>query len=347
VSFFPTDKGFTIFVHVPITLGTPLMTVYKYHPVPIPVSSTPDTYMIFQDQRGSDVLAVNDARTEFKILSSTDLNDCQKTRDIYTCADANTVRLIKGGELDQEWCLYNLFTQQYSQAEKTCAVKLSGPQSQVEQLGPQEIWVQQKEPRQGKILCGSKNVGDITDVHTQRVTVPAACTAYTKTHKFTALPRIAAVAQTVKKPWRREITSTVKDSDLQEYHNLLTHNNLQPSVKTDLSKIRAELATEDSRHQILAQALTAIEETTSLNPKATSWIPDIIILLLIITLGLISAWLYHHRATLKTKFREDLEMAKTRVQTFHESLSLLQANDAKNQIATEEFRRDVTSKLTP
>jgi hypothetical protein len=179
ISFYTTGKGIAISVEVPISAEEPLMEVYEYRPMPIPIEDNNDLYLTVQPKET--ILVVNNENTRFQSLTKEQLNACKKIREIFYCKNLNGVRVAnEHARKDHVFCLLSLKQQRYGEVRRFCPTKVI----------PRKDWVRQRNAPES-----SRQRRDT------RVTFSPRCTRGTANSLFKRRPDVSAKEAAENKEW--------------------------------------------------------------------------------------------------------------------------------------------------
>ena len=189
-SFFSSDEGYKLFLHIPLMqLGTELR-VFRHARVPIPVGHG---YQVTVESE-KEFIAISNDNSFYRTMTANELAECGRKGDFFFCKVGNVVRraplkLTGNFGKDPDLCLWALFTQNNHIAVQVCTVYVASAPDSVLQLSPTRFIAFNEKPHQARMECRNNSISHkkrfavkgVTDIH-----VPAGCSVTTETHVFAA-----------------------------------------------------------------------------------------------------------------------------------------------------------------
>lgn len=184
-----TDKGFDLQLMVPIFASEGALTIYRFAKLPIPLDHG---YHLSLHSGDHDVIAINHARTQFRAMSYSALQECRQLGTMYICDRHNFVRKAPkhhqrtAATKDPGMCLFALVTEDYDLAHASCKMDITTASHGLTMIGAKTFATYTDKPQQGTVRCRNSTHG----VHRfslrglQTIQVPANCYADTAEYRF-------------------------------------------------------------------------------------------------------------------------------------------------------------------
>jgi hypothetical protein len=190
--FIGLSYGFDVLLHVPLYRPDDRMTIFQYHPLPIPLQ---DGAHLSVAQNGLTHIAINDAQTLFRAMDLAEFNRCHRRGHLYICDLGTIARKAPEDEdwdiavKDAEMCLFALFTRRYRLARATCITTIKSTSATLTQVGVNTLGVYLDAITTARVVCRDPALHGhqvLTLHNTTRITVPDTCGLETSTHSFAA-----------------------------------------------------------------------------------------------------------------------------------------------------------------
>jgi hypothetical protein len=189
--FIGLTYGFDVLLHVPIYRPETLMTIFHYHPLPIPLTGGAHLRVT---QNGLTHIAINDAQSLFRAMGLAEFTRCSHRGQLYICDFSSVAR--KAPDDDDEWdatvkdaevCLFALFTRRFRLARAACLTTIKATPAAMVQLGVNHIASYSADTVYARVVCRQQAAQQhlaATLKGTRGITVPEHCGLDTPTHSF-------------------------------------------------------------------------------------------------------------------------------------------------------------------
>jgi hypothetical protein len=150
-SFIVEEGGrFVLITSIPTARQNDYMHLYQYVPSPIPVGN--NSALIFHPTY--DIIAVNNDQTQFRTMTTTELNSCQKIADVHLCERSNTAFYTAHARyIDEKLCTFHLYQRGFDLARKVCPAEIIELRDDVIQIEDDKFIVTSERNQQGFIHC--------------------------------------------------------------------------------------------------------------------------------------------------------------------------------------------------
>lgn len=220
-SFISTETGYALFIHLPLAREDTLMQVYQFVPLPIPVH---DKLHLAIDS-SKDVIAINNEKTRFSAMSSTDLAACEMIGQFYFCNNNNVARKsnfnLKGK--DEDMCLLALHAQRIDTIKSTCKWRINVLENIAIQLSPKRFVMYNEQPHQGRLHCPQQEGSPdrtFTAHHTTTLEIPADCFLETDSHILYGAEELFSREWDVTWSWPTGLDDITEGINFTEVHRL-------------------------------------------------------------------------------------------------------------------------------
>jgi hypothetical protein len=227
-TFVRVGHDYKIMLHVPCVANGGLMTLYRYHPMPIPLPtkqspkfdslallSTPalmklqsqgfevptqkaDQRKVLEVTPESEMFATN-TDNQVIMFSQADLHMCDKRHSILVC-DKHHVRRT---DFD-ETCLGAMFSRNQVGARRHCEIKQTYTRERVWATSADEFMVYPRVEGQYQVTCKNQSTTPNHRIRVRRlskITVPMGCNIQLETHAIDTNIDIRSFATPVQEPW--------------------------------------------------------------------------------------------------------------------------------------------------
>lgn len=186
--FRATAHGFELLLHVPLVAKDTMLTIYRHHPLPIPLtdklhlSVTPGDY--------SHVAVTPDLKY-FRAITQAELSTCQTLGSMFLCDRASLLRAApiddtKVNGRDPALCIYALVARRFQLAAKTCNTHFAQSENSMAMISPTRFAAYSSEPRRASISCPNQSIQAGLTVHQlSLLELPLGCSGVTDQYMFT------------------------------------------------------------------------------------------------------------------------------------------------------------------
>ena len=193
-SFIMTKTGFKIFLHIPLMPQDGGMFIFQHVKLPIDLGDGYDLNINLDYK----YLAVNGDESLFRLMTDTDLNNCNQRGSFFSCPLHNILSVAPNKkhiakqtnlEHDSAICMWALYAHLYAVARQSCRFTVATSRPAVIQLAPTKFIIYNKISHEGRITCSNLSLTTKRSFPAHQISVldlPAGCTARTETHHFTA-----------------------------------------------------------------------------------------------------------------------------------------------------------------
>lgn len=184
-SWIHTQRGFHLYIQVPLTDLNTQMAIYQFHPLPIPLGKG---VHLTVNPGGYSYLAIDPLNKFYRALTAADLQQCRRTGTFFTCDFAGVARKTSAPSngIDSERCLYDLFAMRISDALRSCPSHLSTKVAALTPTSPHSFASYTTEHTRARVSCrGEKDALRFLPLQDISViSLPPSCTAETDDFVF-------------------------------------------------------------------------------------------------------------------------------------------------------------------
>ena len=232
-SFVQTKNGFRMFLHVPTSKSTKRLSVFFHAPLPVEL----DDGVMVRVHEDKDVIAINQDRTEYRVMTAAELHQCNKVEETFICQRQN----ILSTDFSQS-CLASLFKRDPESIKMRCQVSLAPMQDEVYQTGDNTFILYSGKASMGRLTCVGQETRDFTiEVGHNTIQVPSGCTASSPFHRFSASDnnKLAANDTGAGFAWDIKGLKILSEITTPEFRSQLTTINTTGSMPTNIHTLRA------------------------------------------------------------------------------------------------------------
>lgn len=180
--FRATDEGFEVLLHIPLVQEDRLLSIYRHHPLPIPLedglhlSITPADYTH---------VAITPDLQYFQALTTADLNTCARMGDLFLCDQISVLRRAPPPSApfpnkDPAICIYALAARFFPLATATCNTHLTSSEAALTMVAPTQFAAYSSEPSTARTACPNASRVEHTNFEgLQLLTLPLGCSGET------------------------------------------------------------------------------------------------------------------------------------------------------------------------
>jgi Baculovirus F protein len=199
-SYMVVPGGFEIFVHVPMAKTEDEFNLYRFLPIPVPLTANSTLLVLPQH----DLLAITADETKFTTMPSAALASCHNTGAHFLCPDANTYQMTGKGErasYSEDACLFELFHRDMVGVKRACRMQIGPPEDGVFAVDQNQFVFTSREPHKGFISCADGATGSFNAGPATLVKLDPGCTAKSQTHAATAQKDISQSVPSIVSQW--------------------------------------------------------------------------------------------------------------------------------------------------
>lgn len=181
VSWIATPKGFQLYIQVPLIDLSAQLSIFKFHPLPIPLGHGVHLTVA---PAGFTYVAVDPSHKLYRGLSATDLQLCRRTGTYFACDLAGVARKASAPAtaVDSERCLFDLFTGDIEKALITCPSQLASRPAALTSTSPHSFASYSAKQQRARISCPGQGTTHqfLTLRDISLFSLPPSCTAETE-----------------------------------------------------------------------------------------------------------------------------------------------------------------------
>lgn len=272
-SFVATEVGFDILLHVPLAARQTMMTIHRFHPLPIAL----DDHLHLQFRPGTYThLSISADRTIFRAMTQAEFNTCRRVGPHLLCDLGTVARRSPPIDLlptskDPELCLFALYTRRFQLATRVCETDVVTAPDVMVMLSPNTFAYYTTRPQAAHIRCphGTPTTSEVSVVNTTVITIPFGCIGVTDTFTFGAADASfsrpasewrssydwpAAVRDITDGVDSKAIQNLVKDSD----HVLHMASRVSLRTATDAKELASAEAEAWNSHRTITPAIATL-----------------------------------------------------------------------------------------
>lgn len=223
-SFLYDEHGTHIIVHIPLVRDSGMLELYKYVPFPVPLPSARDQSgslyqnMVLHLNAPHDYIGVDIISGHHKLLTHTELSECQLLGSTYFCRRQNVIHTNLNSS-----CLGALFTQQINTAHYLCPVSVLEAKEVVHQQDESTYHLYSVRPQNVAIQCYNGTTYPLpVPQGLYEINVPSNCRCSTNDHIFWTDIDIQISGRTIKIPTNWDARTLLRNMSLPRLEKILS-----------------------------------------------------------------------------------------------------------------------------
>jgi len=185
--YIETEVGFTIKLFIPLYKTSEVMTIYRYHPLPIPLAGN---IHLNVDAGPYSYVAVSHDMGSFRPMTEATMRGCRRAGEMTFCDMASYVRHAPKTDnapkgRDDALCIYALAARRFKLATATCSSRLTAQKGDVTQVAPRRFAAYSNTPITARVRCPlDHTTRTITISNVSLIDLPPNCQATTPEYSF-------------------------------------------------------------------------------------------------------------------------------------------------------------------